>query len=111
TPDEDAHVVIKVLHTGHYAQPVINESVEVASIEIQAGATLTIEENGEVLIDGEYTYTQGIVNNGGSLINQGQISLLNVEDFSSENFQITLKGKGLVTIDGISFNEMLLAID
>lgn len=110
-PDEDSHIIIKPLNTGHFAQPIINEHVEVASIEIYAGASLTIEANGKVLIDGSVSYTEGIVNYGGSLINEGQISLQHIGNLSTEKLQITMKGDGLVMVDGSPINDKLLAID
>jgi hypothetical protein len=52
-PDEFSHVVIMPLHTGHHAQPVIDQEVEVASIQVHTGAKLTIKIGGEILVDGE----------------------------------------------------------
>jgi len=97
------------MNSGHHAQPEIESNIEVASIEIQAGASLTIGEKGEVLIDGEYNFTEGIVNYGGSIINDGIISLFNVDGFTSEKFLEVIKGKGIAYLDGLSIDEAYFA--
>ncbi len=107
-PDEFSHVVIQVLNTGHFAQPVIDQEVEVASIEIQAGASLTVTVTGSVLIDGENQYTEGIVNLGGNLLNDGLITMLNMEDFSAERPQFSMKGSGLVVLDNTDVTSEVL---
>ena len=78
-PDENSHVIIKQSNSGHHAQPIINEDVQVASVEIHNGAVLTIKENGYLLIDAEYTYSQGLLNYGGELINEGEIEIRNID--------------------------------
>lgn len=67
-PDEFSHVVIKRLHTGHYAQPVIEQEVEVASIQVHTGASLTIKTGGQLLIDGEYAKQEELTLFGGTLL-------------------------------------------
>lgn len=100
-PDEDTDVVIKALHTGHHAQPVIDDLVEVRSIELHTGASLTIEVEGRLLIDGEEHYTLGIVNYGGTLFNHGMISLTQIENFSPEKFAMYAAGNGKVILDSL----------
>ena len=80
-PDFNSHVVIKSINSGHQSQPRIDSRVAVASIEIHSGSTLIIGERGDVLIDGEYTFSQGIVNYGGKFINNGKIELRNIEPY------------------------------
>jgi hypothetical protein len=103
-PDENTNVIIKFMNTGHFAQPVVEESVEVGSIELHAGANLTITESGEVLVDGSDFYTIGIVSFGGTLINQGVISLINIDNFSEEKFREIHSGNGTVLLDNNSIN-------
>ena len=110
-PDEDTHIIIKPLNTGHFAQPVISQPSEVASIVLYAGASLTIKHQGEVRIDGSQTYTQGILNYGGTLINEGLITLSDIQDFNSEHLHLTYKGGGDVNINGRSIKDTLLAKD
>lgn len=108
-PDENSFVIIKAMNTGHGAQPVVKERIEAASIEIQAGATLTVTEKGEILIDGSYTYSAGIVSYGGELINQGVINLVNIEGLTAGNFNIEMQGKGLIFVDSMPLQTRLLA--
>ncbi|MFT4665447.1 MAG: hypothetical protein ACI9RM_000982 [Ulvibacter sp.] len=75
-----------------------------ASIEILAGASLTIKESGEVLIKGEYSYTNGITCYGGSLINNGPINFFHIDTFSSKDFQEMVKGNGLIFLDGFALD-------
>ncbi len=98
-PDENTEVIIKALHTGHHAQPVIDGQVEVRSIELQAGATLTVSRGGSLLIDGEEQYTFGIVNYGGKLVNDGLIKLAHIEDFPGESAKISIEGNGIFILD------------
>lgn len=98
-PDDFSHVVIKRLNTGHFAQPVIDQEVEVASIQIQTGATLTVTATGSVLIDGEDQYTEGIVNLGGNLVNDGLITMVNMEDLSTGSAQFSMTGSGSIVLD------------
>jgi len=103
-PDENTNVIIKFMNTGHFAQPVVEETVEVGSIELHAGAYLTITESGQVLIDGSEFYTIGIVSYGGNLINEGVINLINIDQFSSTHFQEIISGNGTVLLDNQPIN-------
>lgn len=78
-PGNNSHVIIRAINSGHQAQPRIETQVSVASIEIHSGSTLIIGEKGEVLLDGEYTFSHGIVNYGGKIINKGKIELRNID--------------------------------
>jgi hypothetical protein len=98
-PDEFTNIIIKALNTGHFAQPVVSENVEVASIEIQAGAKLTVTESGQILIDGIDTYSEGIVSYGGLLVNEGIINLVNIDGYKADNLQAMMEGNGLFLID------------
>ena len=108
-PDVFSNVIIKALETGHHAQPLIEESLEVASIEIQAGASLTIKESGKVLIDGTDTYTLGIVNYGGNLINDGTISLKNIDESSADRLYNSSQGSGIVFLNMLPVNGSAVA--
>ncbi len=103
-PDENTNVIIKAMNTGHFAQPVVDEAVEVASIELQAGAKLTVTASGSVMIDGSDIYTIGIVSYGGILVNKGLINLINIDNFSTVDFQEIHSGNGTVLLDNQSIN-------
>ena len=78
-PDEISLVVIKKQNSGHNAQPVITNDVVVAEIEIHSGAVLTISNNATLIIDGEFTHSEGLVNYGGTLINHGILIEKNID--------------------------------
>ena len=108
-PNEFSKVVIKAMDSGHYAQPVIKGFVEVASIEIQAGANVTVEEEGTLIIEGAYNYTQGITFYGGSLTNKGEVNLNNIDEYVKETYLNSVQGKGEIFIDGQKINGPALA--
>ena len=93
-PDEFSLVIIAQTNSGHHAQPHINGAVTVAGIEIHSGANLTISETGELTVDGEYTYSEGVVNYGGKLINNGKVILKNIDGNMDWN-----DGKGFASKD------------
>jgi hypothetical protein len=99
-PDEYTHVIIAKLHTGHYAQPVIHDLVEVASIRVLAGASLKITDQGEIVIDGSLTYTEGIVTQGGSIINEGRIQMVEVEAAQPDQLEVENRDSGIVLLNG-----------
>lgn len=103
-PDESSHILIQALHTGHHAQPIIKDEVEVASITICTGATLTIENGGELTIDGSYQYTLGIVNQGGQLINEGIISLYQLAEEAPELTLTKMRGAGAIWVDEVQID-------
>ncbi len=102
-PDETTHVIIKSLNSGHQAQPIIKRNENVASIEIQAGAKLTIEEAGKLTIDGEYTYSEGITLRGGSIVNNGEIYLYNLDIVLTDNHLESLQNCGSLYVDNKTF--------
>ena len=73
--------------------------MEVLSIKIHNGATLTISENAELLIDGEYTYTEGIISFGGQIINKGYIELRNIDNVSMASFLKYSNGDGVIVVN------------
>ncbi|KAA3624816.1 MAG: hypothetical protein DWQ02_22615 [Bacteroidetes bacterium] len=98
-PDEDSYVIIKRLNTGHDAQPVIAEKVIVAYIELQSRSILTISNKGSLILDGSYTYSEGINFYGGQLLNEGVLNLKGIE-FS--NFNVIahhIKGNGKTLVN------------
>lgn len=98
-PGSSSHVIISALNSGHNAQPKIQNKIEVASIEIQNGATLSIKPNGELIIDGEFTYSNGISIFGGQLLNNGLIEIKNIGNFDEASFLNALAGNGDLLID------------
>ena len=100
-PDENSKVLIKTCYSGHNAQPIINTSVDVASIELQDGARLTINGQAKLIIDGTYTYSQGIVNYGGHIINEGIIQLNEIANTENLTMLDSSSGSGKILFDGI----------
>lgn len=79
-PDENTHVIIKSTNSGHAAQPIISDLVEVAWIEIRQGAALTISASGQLIVNGAETYSEGISIHGGKIQSSGRIILKNIEE-------------------------------
>lgn len=104
-PGEDTHVIIKSLNTGHYAQPEISGKVIVTSIELQSKSLLKINESGTLIIDGTYTYSQGILIFGGRLLNNGTLSFNNVDVAPREIIALQEMNHGHFFIDGRLLNE------
>ncbi len=98
-PDENSNVIIQRLNSGHDAQPVIEDQAEVASIEIQSNAQLTIYGNGNLLIDGAYLYTEGISMYGGKLVNAGIINFYNLAKNLSNEFLNNIQNTDYVFVD------------
>jgi hypothetical protein len=67
-PGPNDYVIIAQPNNGHFAHPVIREEVQLASVEIQAGATLEVASSGKLIVDGAYNYSKGIAIYGGRLI-------------------------------------------
>lgn len=99
-PDAFTDVIIDGFLARNNTQPIITSSVEIASLIIYSGSMLTIKNNGELLIDGEYHYTNGIVNHGGELVNNGEVRLDNINYFEPVGFLNMIKGIGKVWLDG-----------
>ena len=78
-PGENDHVVIHAENNGHFSQPVLDRAAQVASLEIGAGAELHITQNGKLVVDGAYTYSEGISMYGGKLVSEGAIILKDIE--------------------------------
>lgn len=78
-PDENTHVIIKKTNSGHFAQPIISDQVQVAWIEIRQGAALNISASGQLIIDGTDTYSEGISIYGGTIQSTGKIILKNID--------------------------------
>jgi len=78
-PDENTVVYITSKNTGHDMFPVITHDVEVLGIELHQGSRLEISGDAKLLIDGTNSYTEGIKLFGGKLINNGSISLINLD--------------------------------
>ena len=101
-PDANTHVLIKKHNSGHFAQPIVRDVVEVASIEMGPGSTLKVEAYGEINIDGENIYTQGIINKKGQIINNGIITMINIDAEYDTIISKSIAGSGLLMIDGTS---------
>lgn len=78
-PSEDDVVVIQVENNGHFSQPIISSEVQVAWVKINVGASLTIAGSGQLTVDGEYTYSEGISIYGGDLTAKGKVVLKDIE--------------------------------
>ncbi len=86
-PDEDTHVVIKSLNSGHNAMPLISRDVHVASLEIHSRGKLIIADSGSLTVGTDGIYSDGLSLYGGSVQNAGTIHFIN---FSAENMQYTI---------------------
>jgi hypothetical protein len=78
-PNEDDKVIIKMENSGHFSQPVINDEVHIAWLEIHSGAELTIAATGQLTLEGTYTYSEGISIYGGNLSSDGEIIFKDIE--------------------------------
>lgn len=74
-PGEFDHVVIHAENTGHFSQPVLDGTAQIASVEIGPGAELHIAETGQLVVDGTHTYSEGISIYGGKLVADGIVIL------------------------------------
>lgn len=77
-PNENDRAIIRPENNGHFAQPIIEGEARAAWVEIHAGASLSISEAGQLTVDGEYTYSEGISIYGGNLVVKGNIILKNI---------------------------------
>lgn len=107
-PDENSIVVIKYKNTGHNAQPVIQENVHIVSLALHSGSTLNVEEGSELLVDGTYTYSEGISNFGGKLNNQGTLSFINIDHSNLYGIEDMVAGVGNIMIDGFDTKALLV---
>lgn len=104
-PSEESYVVIKFENTGHYSQPEINGKVVIASLELQSNARLKINSAGELLIDGTYTYTEGITMYGGKLNNLGKLELNNIDVPQTKVIALQAMNEGRLIVNGEVQNE------
>lgn len=104
-PDQDDYVIIKRLDNGHYAQPIIKREVTVASIELQSRAMLTIHPSGTLILDGSFTYSEGIHFFGGQMLNQGILHLQNIDVSNRDIYAEQIEGNGKIYIDDNQVNE------
>ncbi|MGB1318653.1 MAG: hypothetical protein ACPG5W_10615 [Flavobacteriales bacterium] len=98
TPDEDTHVVIEWSNSGHNQQPVITLEANAASVKVFAGATLVIQKTGNLLIDGEFIYSEGISLYGGNVKNKGVVHLQNLATDVAEQLVQNLTKEGEVIL-------------
>ena len=108
-PDQYTRVIIRLTNSGHHSMPVITSEVTAASIELHKHATLTIDHGGSLTIDGADLYSEGIINYGGSLINNGMVVYHNLFDTNTQNLLQDTKGTGLVYCNGVLINSPVLA--
>lgn len=106
-PDEYSVVIIKRQNTGHNAQPVILQNVQIASMQLESGAMLTVAEGSELMIDGTYTYSEGIKNFGGHLENEGTIQFRNIDYTELNGVEDMIAGTGEIQFEGQNINALL----
>ena len=103
-PDVFTDVVINGANSGHNAQPVIDQDVEVLSIKINNGGSLKVLSSGSITIDGKYFFTEGICIAGGKLLNDGNI-MINSSELEYKLITCSeLVGSGTVSLNGIVAN-------
>lgn len=95
-PDEDSYVIIKWINSGHNAQPILNSFTKITSLEVHADAQLVIGQQGELVIDGSYNYSSGVLLYNGKVKNDGSIRIVGVDS----NFNIDMiTGTGITIMD------------
>jgi len=83
--------------TGHF--PIIDSPIpEIAHLEIQRGASLKIEKTGIFIINGSYVFSHGI-NCRGSLINRGQVIIVNTGFKNLRVEKAKLYNRGMILLD------------
>lgn len=102
-PDEDSHVVIAFLNSGHHAQPVIEDEAYIASLEIRSMGNLTVEKGALLMIDGSDNYSTGIALYGGSVNNKGSIHLIALDQEMSSDVLASVDGEGKIFVEGSQF--------
>ncbi len=98
-PDQDSYVIIKRLNTGHDAQPIIEGEVIVACIELQSRALLTVTNKGSLVLDGSFTYSEGIHFFGGRVFNEGIVDFRNIDITNRDAIADWFYGKGKIFVD------------
>lgn len=76
-PDEFSYVTISSKNGDRTPQPVIDGLVKVKAIEVQFGATLTVTENGYLIIDGTDANSEGLLIYKDNIHNTGTMNLRN----------------------------------
>ena len=108
-PGENDHVFINADNNGHFAQPVLKESVQVASINIGPRAELQITETGKLIVDGTDTYSEGISIYGGKLTSDGTIILKSIKnDDMADTPPIEIKK--VVLVESVQFDSTFSAV-
>jgi hypothetical protein len=99
-PDQDSYVIIKRLNTGHDAQPLIDEEVKVACIELQSSALLTVTKKGRLVLDGSFSYSEGFQFFGGRIFNEGIVNFRNIDFANRDAIANWFYGKGKIFVNG-----------
>lgn len=104
-PSEDSYVVIPFHNSGHFSQPEISNQVIIAALELQSNAELKVKPSGKLIIDGTYTYSEGISIYGGKLNNYGILELNNIDVSQGKVIALQASNEGRLIIDGVLQNE------
>lgn len=76
-----------------------NQTLRVAALELQSGSSLEIAKDSKLIIDGSEIYDYGILLLGGTLLNEGEIIIVNAALASVEKLNGILVNKGKIRIE------------
>ena len=74
-------------------------NIRIASLEIQSGNRLEIGKGSQLVIDGSDTYDYGILLLGGTLLNEGEIVIINAGLASIEKLNGVLLNQGVIRVE------------
>lgn len=99
-PDALDKVIIPY-RPGKNNKPVLlrNQSLQIAALELQSGSRLEISKDSKLIIDGSEIYDYGILLLGGTLYNEGEITIVNAALASIEKLNGVLINKGKIRIE------------
>ena len=99
-PDEFTNVIIERANSGHSSQPVISASAEALSIKLY-NSTLTVTTKGLVLINGSFSFSDGIDMINGTIDNNGTIELKDIAGEGINQLNMVRPGNGRLIVNGM----------
>ncbi len=92
--------VILPYRPGNLNEPVFirNRSIKIAALEMQSGSRLEISKGSQLIIDGSDIYDYGILLLGGTLVNEGEIIIINAALSSVEKLNGVLINRGVIRV-------------
>ncbi|MEM6965966.1 MAG: hypothetical protein AAF573_14460 [Bacteroidota bacterium] len=93
--------------SGHFPK-VTEKTPEISHLRLDGGATLTIEKEGSLIVNGANTHNYGIVNVG-TLVNYGFVSIENTALPALENLENRIINRGAIALIDYTHNTTYLA--